>query len=218
MQVIGWKNGTDHATQAHEDCRVCTVLCPFLKTSPELLCFALFFFPPFKSWDEMCFSFMWKQPVTVATANWGKDCMWSKDRLRRGPMNLALNYKRWWKLFTYTINFNEKMMLELKIWFSSVQSLSRVWLFVTPWTAGLPCRMPAFPVHYQFLEVTQTHVHWVGDAIQPSHPLSSPSPVFNLSQHQGLFKWVSSLHQVAKVVEFQLQHQSFQWIFRTDFL
>ena len=56
------------------------------------------------------------------------------------------------------------------------------------------------------------HVHWVGDTIQPSHPLSSPSPAFNLSQHQGLFQWVSSSHQVAKGLEFQLQHQSFQWI------
>ena len=61
--------------------------------------------------------------------------------------------------------------------------------------------------------------HWVSDAIQPSHPLSSSSPLtFNLSQHQGLFQWVSSSHQVAKVLEFQLQHPSFQWIFRTDFL
>ena len=65
---------------------------------------------------------------------------------------------------------------------------------------------------------TQTHVHWLGDAIQPSHPLSSPSPpAFNLSQHQGLYQWVSSSHQVAKVLEFQLQNQSFQWTFRTDF-
>ena len=75
------------------------------------------------------------------------------------------------------------------------------------------------PVHQQLPELTQTHVHWVGEAIQPSHPLLSHSlPAFNLSQHQGLFQWVSSLHQVAKVLEFQLQHQSFQWIFRTDFL
>ena len=72
--------------------------------------------------------------------------------------------------------------------------------------------MPAFPVHHQLLELAQTHVHRVSDAIQPSHPLYSPSPLaFNLSQHQGLFQWVSSLHQVAKVLEFQLQHQSFQW-------
>ena len=62
------------------------------------------------------------------------------------------------------------------------------------------------------------HVHRVNDTIQPSHPMSCPSPsAFNLSQHQGLFKWVSSLHQVAKVLEFQLQHQSLKWIFRTDF-
>ena len=62
-------------------------------------------------------------------------------------------------------------------------------------------------------------IHWLSDAIQPSHPLLSPSPpAFNLYQHQGLFQWVSSLHQVAKVLELQLHHQSFQWIFRTDFL
>ena len=78
---------------------------------------------------------------------------------------------------------------------------------------------PSHPIHYQLLELTQPHVYWVGDAIQPSHPLSFPSPpTFNLSQRQGLFQWVSSLHQVAKVLEFQLQHQSFQWIFSTDLL
>ena len=73
----------------------------------------------------------------------------------------------------------------------------------------MDCSMPGFlALHYLF-EFAQTYVHWVGDAIQPSHPLSSPSPpTFNLSQHQGFFKWVSSLHQVAKVLEFQLQHQS----------
>ena len=81
------------------------------------------------------------------------------------------------------------------------------------------CSIPGLPVHHQLPEPTQTHVPWVGDAIQPSHPLSSPSPpALNLSQSQGLFQWVSSSHQVAKVLEFQLQHQSFQWIFRTDFL
>ena len=83
----------------------------------------------------------------------------------------------------------------------------------------MDCSRPSLPVHHQLLEFTETHVHWVGDAIQPSHPLPSPSPpTFNLCQHQGLFKWVSSLHQVAKVVEFQLQHQSFQWTPRTDLL
>ena len=83
----------------------------------------------------------------------------------------------------------------------------------------MDCSTPGFPIHHQLPELTQTHVHRVGDAIQPSHPLSSPSPpAFSLSQHQGLFKWVSSSRQVAKVLEFQLQHQSFQRIFRTDLL
>ena len=81
------------------------------------------------------------------------------------------------------------------------------------------CISLGFPVHHQLLEFTQTHIHWVDDAIQPSHPLSSPSPpTLNHSQHQGLFKWVSSPHQMAKVLECQLQHQSFQWIFRAVFL
>ena len=78
----------------------------------------------------------------------------------------------------------------------------------------MDCSIPGFSVHHQFLKPAQTHVHCIGDAIQPSHPLSSPSPLaFSLSQHQGLFKCVSSSHQVAKVLEFQLQHQSFQRTF-----
>ena len=78
---------------------------------------------------------------------------------------------------------------------------------------------PGLPVHHQLPEFTQTHVRWFGDAVQPSHPLLFPSaPTFNLSQHQGLFKWVNSSHQVAKVLEFQLQHQYFQWTPKTDLL
>ena len=77
----------------------------------------------------------------------------------------------------------------------------------------------SMPVLHHLPEFVQTHVHWVGDAIQPSHPLSSPSPpALNLSQHQGLFKWDSSSHEVAKVLEFQLQHQSFQRNPRADLL
>ena len=98
--------------------------------------------------------------------------------------------------------------------FSSVQSLSRVRLF-DPTNHSTP----GLPVHHQLPERTQTHVHWVSDAIQPSHPLSSPSPpAFNLSQQQGLIQWISSSQEVAKVLEFQLQHQSFQWTPRTDLL
>ena len=74
------------------------------------------------------------------------------------------------------------------------------------------CSMPGLPVHHQLPEFIQTHVHRVTDAIQPPHPLSSPSPLApNPSQHQSLFQWVNSSHEVAKVLEFQLQHQSFQW-------
>ena len=85
-------------------------------------------------------------------------------------------------------------------------------------TDSMDCSMAGFLVHHQLPELAQTHVHQVDDTIQPSHPLSSPSPpAFNLSQHQGLFQGVSSSHQVAKVLELQLQHQSFQWIFSADF-
>ena len=78
---------------------------------------------------------------------------------------------------------------------------------------------PGLPVHHQLLESIQTHAHRVGDAIQPSHPLSSPSPpALNPSQHQGLFQWVNSSHQVDKVLQFQLQPQSFQWTPRTYLL
>ena len=93
----------------------------------------------------------------------------------------------------------------------SVQSLSHVQL--------LNHSIPGLPVHHQLPEFTQTHVHWVSDAIQTSHPLSSPYRAFNLSQHRGLFQWVSSSLQVAReVLEFQLQHQFFQWTLRTDLL
>ena len=94
-----------------------------------------------------------------------------------------------------------------------VQFLSPVWHLVTPWTAAYQA------VLHHLLEFAQTYVHWVSDAIQPSHSPSSLSPpAFSLSQHQDLFQWVCSLHQVAQVLELQLQHQSFQGIFRVDLL
>ena len=86
------------------------------------------------------------------------------------------------------------------------------------WPHGL-YSTPAFAVHHQLPELAKTRILWVGDVIQPLHPLSSPSPpAFNLPQHQGLFQWVRSSYKVAKALEFQLQHQTFQWLFRTDFL
>ena len=125
--------------------------------------------------------------------------------------------------YMYQINFNDTLYLKLGLYpqsiphlpFSSVQSLSHVWLFVTPWTAA---RQASLSITNSW-SLVKLMSHRVGDVIQPSHPLSFPSPpALNLAQHQGPFKWVSSLHQVAKILEFQLQHQSFQWIFRTDFL
>ena len=114
------------------------------------------------------------------------------------------------------------LLLLLLSHFSSVR------LCVTPQTAAYQAApsmgfsrqeyWSGVPLH-QLPEFTQTHAHWVSDAIQPSHPLSSPfPPAFNISQHQGLWKWVSSSHQVAKVLEIQARHQSFQRIFRIDFL
>ena len=102
--------------------------------------------------------------------------------------------------------------------FSSVQFSSVAQSCPTLWDP-MNRSMPALPVHHQLPEFTQTQAGRVGDAIQPSHPLSSPSPPAPIpSQHQGLFQWVNSLHQVAKVLEFQLQPQSFQWTPRTDLL
>ena len=97
--------------------------------------------------------------------------------------------------------------------FSSVtQSCLTLW-------APMNCSTPGLPVHHQLPEFTQTHNHRVSDAIQPPHPLLSPSPLApNPSQHQSLFQWVNTSHEVAKVLEFQLQHQSFQWTTRTDLL
>ena len=102
----------------------------------------------------------------------------------------------------------------LNIWrgFGCLPSVSSVTQLCPTLCNPMDCCMPGFPVRHQLLEFTQTQVHQVGDAIQPSHPLSSSSPpAFNLSQHQGLFKWVSFSHQVAKVLECQPQHQPFQW-------
>ena len=100
---------------------------------------------------------------------------------------------------------------------ASLQSVSSVAVAESFWLCNLmDCCMPAFSVHHQLLELAQIQVHWFSDAMQPS-PLLSPSPpAFNLSQHQGLFQSVSSLHRVAKVLELQLQLQylSFQWIVR----
>ena len=103
-------------------------------------------------------------------------------------------------------------------WTTNIHQFSSVTQSCPTLCDPMDCSTAGFPVHHQLPELAQTQVHRVSDAFQPSHLLLSPSPpVSNLSQHHGLFQWVNSLHQVAKVLEFQLQHQSFQWIFRIDF-
>ena len=127
-------------------------------------------------------------------------------------IELKVQYIYGWIPSVFTRDYHN-IVNRLSVQFSSVAQLCLT--LCDP----MDCSTPGFPVHHQLLERIQTYVHWVNNAIQPSHPLPSPSPpAFHLSQHQDLFKWVSSLHQVAKVLEFQLQHQSFQWVLRTDFL
>ena len=110
--------------------------------------------------------------------------------------------------------FKITQLLKTIMLITSVQSFSCVRLFATPWSAA---RQAFLSITKSWSSLRLTSIESV--AIQPYHPLSCPSPpAFNLFQHKGLFKWVSSSHQVARVLEFQLQHQSFQWIFRTDFL
>ena len=121
--------------------------------------------------------------------------------------------KKSWR-YTKRIDSDRPRFKPIVSYFKLVTSVTQLCLTL----CCMNCSTPGLPVHHQLQESTQTLVHWVGDAIQPSHPLSFPSPpTLNLSQHQDLFKWVSSSHEVAKVLEFQLQ-QSFQWTPRTDLL
>ena len=158
-----------------------------------------------------------------------------KQRRRKKGLHILVEGDYFWedhgKIYTITRPLNEmtvecdlgeKIYLMKKISVlrhirdsSLVQTLSHVRLFATPWTSACQASLSIT----NSLTLLKTHVYWISDAIQPPHPLLSPSlPAFNLSQHQSLFQWVSSSHQMAKVLEFQLQHLSFQWIFRTDFL
>ena len=111
----------------------------------------------------------------------------------------------------YICSLYEFMALISRI-LCSIQSLSHVWLFVTPWTAARQASL-SITNFWSLLKLKSI------ESVMPSNHLVSPShSAFNLSQHQGLFQWVNSSHEVANVLEFQLQHQCFQWIFRTDFL
>ena len=123
-----------------------------------------------------------------------------------------------WEAKVYGVGVGHDWAISLSLCHASVQ-FSSVAQSCPPLCDPMNHSAPGIPVHHQFPELTQTHVHRVGDAIQPSHPLSSPPlPAPNPSKHQGLFQWVNSSHEVAKVLEFQPQRQSFQWTPRTDLL
>ena len=153
------------------------------------------------------FSLIWKNQHTILLLNR------SGINYHINSMSESYNHNYHWKqIFVLSCLVCKTLLFFTK--FSSVQSLSHVRLFATPWIAA--CQVP---VHHQLPEFTQTHVHRVSDAIQPSHPLSSPSPPApNPSHDQGLFQWVNSSHEVAKVLEFQLSYHSFQGNPRADLL
>ena len=167
-------------------------------------------------WYHTVFLFLWLTSLSIMSSrsvyvivNSRVSSLWLNNILLCVLYIYIHLYLHW--IFTYTFSPPPFFCCWKTLkWFPSVQFSSVVQLCLTL-CDPMNCSTPVLPVHHQLLEFTQTHVHWVGDAIQPSHPLSSPSPpALNLSQHQGLFKWVSSSHQVAKVLEFHHQHQSFQ--------
>ena len=159
--------------------------------------------------------------------NGERRCWWTKAGRPEvaGKMDLtedeevdAIGFRGWFEVEGQIMCGKEKSRRELQLsgfllWYccSVTQSCPAL-------CNPMDCSMPGFPVLHYLPEFAKTHVHWVNNVIQPSHPLSLPSPLaLSLSQNQGLFQWVSSPHQVATVLDLQLQHQSFQWIFRVDF-
>ena len=159
---------------------------------------------------------MWTRWLELKQLFWAVRWM---PYLRMAKQHDQRNLRRWWSwrfttipgLFTFTFCLSAGLVnFHLVCWYSVTKLCPTL-------CNPVDCSPPGFPVLHYLPEFAQTQVHWVSDTIQPSHPLSSPSSLaFNLSQHQGFFQWVSSSHQVAKGLE--LQHKSFQWIFRVDFL
>ena len=169
------------------------------------------------SFSLISLSYLWNEDTTnLARWLWKLAMMftkWSLQAWSRLCPQLSCASSRSWNWFYWNGHFQSLVQPLTFIQFSSVtQSCPTLCDPMNHSTPGLP-------VHHQHPQSTQTHVHWVGDAIQPSQPLSSPSPLaLNPSQHQSLFQWVNSSHEVAKVLEFQLQYQFFQWTPRTDLL
>ena len=162
----------------------------------------------YKDWDHEISSSNYLN-TCFCQIPWGTKCLTSP----------WCSLRRYWRSIGFNPHRGRWQMALFSHWQCSSVQFGSVTQSSLTLCDPMDCSTSGFPVHHQLPGFTQTHVHRVSDAIQPSHPLSSPSPpALNLSQHQGLFQWVSSSYQVAKVLEFQLQHQSFKWIFRTDFL
>ena len=153
--------------------------------------------------------------------------------LWRRAMNYDYSFRSWkWKEVDYCLEPLKGVAALPTLWFQSSETYLGLLTFMTRrqffscWVAQscptlcdpIQWSMPGFPVLHHLPELTKTHVQWVSDAIQPSCPVSPFCLCLQSFHHQGLFWWVESSHQVAKVLELQLQHQSFQWIFRNDFL
>ena len=159
------------------------------------------------SWVPLLFTWNCHNIVLISYTSKQNKYYVLKKLKKKVPLQVC-NYSRSWVRSEISALPNIK-----KVQFSSVTQLCLTLCDL------MDCSTPGFPVHHKLTDHTQTHVHLVSDAIQPPYPLSAPSPsAFNLSQQQDLFQWISSSHQVAKVMELQLQHQSFQWMFRVDFL
>ena len=150
-----------------------------------------------------CGKFLKRQEYqTILPVSW-ETCMQVKKQQQQSGSKLGMEYSK--NVYCHPVYLTYWVQFSRSVVSNSLQHHE-------PQHARLPCPSSTSGVD-------PTHVHWVDDAIQPSHPPSSHSPpALNLSQHQGLFKWVSSWHQVDKVLAFQLQHQSFQWTPRTDLL
>ena len=157
-------------------------------------------------------SLFWKQHSQFPLGNYPSPCPWDSDWVHLSPYfegwvyHPEQNHQSCWFDVTHETQFS---LIRVNLHFSQSRST-----LCDP----VDCSMPGFPVHYHLLELPQTHVHCVGDAIQPSQPLLSHSPLPSIFPSIRVFFNVSSSHQVAKVLEIQLQHQSFPWIFRADFL
>ena len=188
-----------------------------------------------KLWEMGVYREAWHAAVHGVAKSWTWLSDWTELNwtvARQAPLSVAFSRQEYWSELHFYFLLQEIFLTqELKscfllcrriffyCWATLLAQFNPVAQSCPTLCNPMDCSTPGFPVHHQLPELAQTHAHQVSDTIQPSHSLLSPSLLtFNISQHQGIFQWVSSSHQVARVLEFQLQHQSFQWIFRTDFL